>query len=243
MEALASSVVRDWMGCRPDLHNFRHVPVAIAFKASPLSIHLFQVCDGRVVSILEGGYNLSAISESAVAHVRALHEASASVVAKVAYESVASILAERMGTSVSLRDSTETGRDTACETKSETERTERSTVEEDQSGGRPASIQSPGEASGEVELFTTDDGSAIPSRESEALYENLLAVAAAEAAAGAAAQEALHLDEEDWLLAQPESLWIEGDEDPIEGLLDRLTIDCDRDEGGERNPPLHNADI
>lgn len=36
-----------------------------------------QVCEGRVVSILEGGYNLRAISESAVAHVDALREASA----------------------------------------------------------------------------------------------------------------------------------------------------------------------
>ncbi|CAM9724791.1 unnamed protein product, partial [Laminaria digitata] len=34
-----------------------------------------QVCGGKVVSILEGGYNLQAISDSAVAHVRALREA------------------------------------------------------------------------------------------------------------------------------------------------------------------------
>ncbi|CAN0146294.1 unnamed protein product, partial [Hapterophycus canaliculatus] len=31
-----------------------------------------RVCGGRVVSILEGGYNLQAISDSAVAHVHAL---------------------------------------------------------------------------------------------------------------------------------------------------------------------------
>ena len=31
-----------------------------------------QVCEGRIVSILEGGYNLSALGRSAEAHVRAL---------------------------------------------------------------------------------------------------------------------------------------------------------------------------
>lgn len=35
------------------------------------------MCGGRVVSILEGGYNLQAISESAVAHVDALRQAAA----------------------------------------------------------------------------------------------------------------------------------------------------------------------
>jgi acetoin utilization deacetylase AcuC-like enzyme len=29
-------------------------------------------CEGRIVSMLEGGYNLDALGESAVAHVRAL---------------------------------------------------------------------------------------------------------------------------------------------------------------------------
>lgn len=38
----------------------------------------FQVCGGKIVSILEGGYDLQAISDSAVAHVRALREASSS---------------------------------------------------------------------------------------------------------------------------------------------------------------------
>eukprot|EP00752_Nemacystus_decipiens_P017534 g15714.t1 len=36
-----------------------------------------RVCGGRVVSILEGGYNLQAISDSAVAHVDALRQAAA----------------------------------------------------------------------------------------------------------------------------------------------------------------------
>jgi acetoin utilization deacetylase AcuC-like enzyme len=34
-----------------------------------------RVCDGRVVSALEGGYDLGALAASAAAHVRALIEA------------------------------------------------------------------------------------------------------------------------------------------------------------------------
>jgi len=33
-----------------------------------------EVCDGRIVSILEGGYNLDALRESAYMHVKALLE-------------------------------------------------------------------------------------------------------------------------------------------------------------------------
>ena len=33
-----------------------------------------DICDGKVVSILEGGYNLNALAESAFEHVRALIE-------------------------------------------------------------------------------------------------------------------------------------------------------------------------
>ena len=33
-----------------------------------------DICDGKVVSILEGGYNLNALAKSAYEHVRALIE-------------------------------------------------------------------------------------------------------------------------------------------------------------------------
>lgn len=189
------------------------------------------MCHGRVVSVLEGGYSLQAISESAVAHVRALVDASASFAAEAAYEAAASRLAERMGTAaVATRVPEPAGALASAGLVTSAEASD--------AGGRGSTAapppdrherssaipvgQSTAEDSGDPGVPAGGAGVPLTASESEALYETLLAAAVGRDSSGAGS-----------VAGHPGSLWEDDEDDPIEGLLDRLTIDCERDSQAE----------
>eukprot|EP00903_Cladosiphon_okamuranus_P016637 g15345.t1 len=64
-----------------------------------------RVCGGRVVSILEGGYNLQAISDSAVAHVDALRQAAAAATPPPAMEDEAAATTTASATAAATEES------------------------------------------------------------------------------------------------------------------------------------------
>lgn len=191
------------------------------------------------MSALEGGYSLRGITASAIAHVKALSEASAAVrSSNENSQGAASALADRIQGSVKVRDRSRSPQNAQDGAALSPHSSQFSSGGSGTWSGRYATEpQGTGESGRPTEngVISVTSGTAETAPEIEAFGESLLAMHPVEPLAAADVALVVAVDPEGGACPSQDSPWIEqGEGDEIDGLLERLTIADERDASGGR---------